>query len=202
MQRSWSIAALTLGSLALSLGLIVSDAEAVVWEIQEGVLVEQAVAAVTCEVLPGENMDAHTITWYPGPHGDGGIRFFPSWNWGTPLVGDWLCWLYDSPTVIIWWEGIFWSPCPTITIQLTGCNSNDGWVDIYVDGVLEFSHNCYHATNTSVRLIGSGLPNVIHTVRIQTRPGGGDVPLDYVAGGAGPSSMEGTTWGRIKNMYR
>ena len=46
------------------------------------------------EVLPGEDMDGHVITWYPGPHSTaGGVRFWPSLSWGTPVAGDQICWL-------------------------------------------------------------------------------------------------------------
>ncbi len=133
------------------------------------------------EVLPGEDMDGHVITWGPVPHPGGGVRFWSSWNWDAPVAGDTLCWLYDDLSAIVWWRGTFNNPSTKIQIQLKGCDNNDGWADIYVDGVLEFSYNSLHAVGTDVTIIGQGLSNIPHTVSIQTRIDGGDVSLDYVA---------------------
>lgn len=146
------------------------------WTVVEGLHVPQNDPGY-CEVLPGEDMDpTHTITWSSTK-----VRFFPSWNWGTPQPGDILCWLYDSPTQPIWWQGVFNHAGDTLVIQLINCDDNDGWVDVYVDGRLEFSYNSYHATYTNVQLVGMGFGHFPHTVKLQTRISGGHVAIDYVA---------------------
>ena len=155
------------------------------------------------EVLPAEDMDGHTITWYPGPNSDnynGGVAFAPSGTWNTPQPGDDLCWLYDDQSgggEIIWWQGIFNNPSTSVLIQLWSCDNNDGWADIYVDGSLEFSYNSWHATGTFVVISGEGLSNSLHTVKIQTRSQGGDVSLDYVATPAQVQVPTVTEWGMV-----
>lgn len=132
------------------------------------------------EVIPGEDMDNHNVTWSAN-----NVRFFPSWNWSNPRPGDQLCWLYDSPAQNIWWKSTFFRASRSIYVQLNGCDNNDGWVDIFVDNVLEYSYDSYHAQSSPVLICGSGFNNVAHTVQLQTRRGGcphvGDVSIDYIA---------------------
>ncbi len=151
------------------------------WSVFEGLYVSQSNPSFV-EVLPGEDMDpTHVITW--GPPGQ--VRFYPSWSWDVPQPGDDRCWLYGSSSTIVWWQGVFNNPSDSVEVQLRACDSNDGWADIFVDGVLAFSYQSYHATYTDVTLMGTGLTYVAHTVKIQTRllgePGAGDVHIDYVA---------------------
>jgi len=133
------------------------------------------------EVMPGEDMDDHDITWHPGTSLEGGVWFGPSGNPGSPLPEDELCWLLDSPREAIWWQGVFEAPSTSVQIQLDATDANDGWVDVFVDDSLAFSYYSRHETHTDVMIVGTGLPEAVHAVRIQTRPGGGDVSLDYVA---------------------
>lgn len=129
------------------------------------------------EVLPAEDMDGHTITWGPNSH----VRFWPSLNYGTPKTGDIHCWLYGGSGVT-WWEGQFNNPSTEVRIQLPSCNSNDGMVNIYVNGIFEHSYNSQHATPADVLIIGTGLSYTNHLVRIETSANyGGDIHLDYVA---------------------
>ncbi len=126
------------------------------------------------EVLPAEDMDGHAITWGPSGH----VRFYPSWNWDTPQPGDEVCWLYGQSGVT-WWQGVFNNPSTVVDIQFGHSDSNDGWADIYVDGVLEFSINTLNRGWFTVR--GTDLAPTAHTVEIQTRASGRDLSFDYVA---------------------
>ena len=160
-----------------------TSAYAATWTVDVGAHVPQGDPGFT-EVMPAEDMDpAHP---YPGSinWSASNVRFYPSWSWGTPVAGDYLCWLYDSPTQNIWWSGTFNQPSTSVHIQLINCDGNDGWVDIYVDGALEYSYQTLNKGN--VAIMGVGLPNVAHTVQLQTRPSGGDVSIDYVAQPAHP----------------
>ena len=168
--------------------LMTSGALASTWTVYEPLHIPQASPPYS-EVIPGEDLDpAHpygtNINWSGGLTSPD-VRFFPSWSWGTPVAGDWLCWLYDT-NYVVWWEGVFNEPSDSLTVQLASCNSNDGWADIYVDGAYEFSYNSYHASSTNVVITGEGLNYGVHTVKIQTRAYGGDVSLDYVAAPAIP----------------
>jgi hypothetical protein len=161
------------------------------WKVNEGVVVGQG-SSLWTEVLPAEDMDpAHphpgNIDWYPGPHStSGGVRFWPSYQWGTPSPAepDTVCWLYNSSSSIIWWQGSFNNPTTEIVIQLDRCDSNDGIIDIYVDGNLEYSYDSYHATSTQVQIVGTGLSKAPHQVKLQTRlapPGTETLSINYVA---------------------
>ena len=193
------LAIFALSGVLLGLGIVLPAQGAGVWTVHEGAYVSQAGAALTCEILPAEDMDGHTITWYP----NWGVFFLPSGHMNSPVPGDTLCELQDDPSGMTLWEGLFWGQSQTVTIQLVGCDNNDGWLDIQVDGgSIAFSYNAWHGTVTNARLVGSGLTNAVHTVTLRTRPRGGDVRLDYVAGGVGPSPVSPTTWGEIKSLYR
>ena len=147
-----------------------------VWRVYEPLHVDQNDPRFT-EVLPAEDMDGHMITWGPAAS----VRFWPSWNWNVPAAGDQLCWLYDQAAAVTWWQGTFNQPSTSIDIQFENCDNNDGWADIWVDGVLAYSINTFRATYTDITVCGENLPFVAHTVKIATRAGGGDVSLDYVA---------------------
>lgn len=154
-----------------------SAASAVTVQVKNGTFVAQNDPR-WLEVIPAEDMDAHAVTWSAN-----NVRFFPSWQWQNPKAGDQLCWLYDSLTQIIWWNsGAFNRLSTDIWVQLNGCDQNDGWADIYVDGVLRCSVNTNHNPSYAIAILISGLPLARHTVRIQTRTdGSGDVSIDYVA---------------------
>jgi len=190
--------------IVLALASVTALAGVGVWQVQENSYVPQASAATCNEILPAEDMDIHNITWWPAAGGNlnGGVRFWPSLSWDNPVAGDWLCWLYDNPTFIVVWQGTFFQPSQTVVVQLKNCDNNDGWVDVFVDGVFEFSYNSFHAAFTDVRLIGTGFANAAHQVELQTKFSGGDVSVDYCAGGAGASDNDPTTWGSIKALYR
>jgi hypothetical protein len=176
-----------------------------VWDVQDGVHVGQGNAGQCTEILPGEDMDGvHVITWWPNVGGglNGGVRFFPSWSWNNPAAGDMLCFLYDSPTFIVWWQGTFLNPSQEVVVQLMNCDNNDGWVDVYVDGLFEFAYNSFHNVSTNVRLVGTGFGNFAHIVDLQTHLSGGDVSIDYVAGGSAASAADPSTWGSIKALFK
>ena len=173
--------------LVIAALLTTGSGQAATWVVHPGTHVPQGDPGFV-EVMPAEDMDpAHP---YPGSinWSASNVRFYPSWSWGTPMAGDYICWLYDSPTANIWWSGTFNQPSTSVHIQLINCDGNDGWVDIYVDGVLEYSYQTLNKGN--VAIMGVGLPNVAHTVQLQTRlstaAGAGDVSIDYVAQPAHP----------------
>lgn len=205
MRVMISVTVAALIGLTLALSPVAILAGVGVWQVQENTYVAQGNAAQCTEVLPGEDMDGvHVITWWPnaGGNGNGGVRFFQSLRWDNPAAGDIVCWLYDSPTFIVWWQGTFLNPSTEVVVQLQGSDSNDGWVDVYVDGGFEFAYNSYHNVPTNVRLVGTGFANVAHIVDLQARLSGNDVSIDYVAGGSAPSASDPTTWGSIKAIYR
>jgi predicted secreted hydrolase len=147
------------------------------WAVMEESYVPQGDGSFS-EVLPAEDMDGHDITWHSG---SGSVQFFPS-NGTSPESGDNRCFMYDGSTYdVSWWQGVFTQPSTEIRIQLVASDWNDGWADIYVDGVLAFSYNSHHADYTDVAIVGEGLSYQAHTVKIQTRASGGDVSLDYLA---------------------
>ncbi len=159
------------------------------WSIYENLHIPQNEPSLV-EVIPGENLDAsHAVTWWnqgagTPTHGTGGgVRFFPSWRWDAPQAGDDRAWLYDKADEPIWWQSTFNTPSDTVQVQLIDCDANDGWVDVYVDGLLEASFHTARQQATDIVLVGEGLNVQQHTVRLQTRNGGGDVALDYVAVG-------------------
>jgi hypothetical protein len=157
------------------------------WSVAENLHIPQNEPSLV-EVIPGEDMDAaHAVSWWnrgagTPTHGPGGgVRFFPSWRWDAPQPGDDRAWLYDKADESIWWQSSFNTPSDTVQIQLIDCDANDGWVDVYVDGLLELSYHTARQQPTDMVLVGEGLSLQQHTVRIETRNGGGDVALDYVA---------------------
>ena len=55
-------------------------------EVKDGVYIPQD-SALHYEVIPSEENSSKT-SWYGGPHSvsNGGVRFYDSWNWGTPAA--------------------------------------------------------------------------------------------------------------------
>jgi hypothetical protein len=164
-----------------------------VWAVYDPLYIAQGAGGLG-EILPAEDMDNHAISW--GPVGQPPnqnpptwVRFWPSFNWGAPAAGDQLCWLYDQAAALTWWQGTFIQPSTSVYVQLKNCDNNDGWADIFVDGVLECSYNSLHANFTDVGVFGQGLNNQAHTVEIFTRAGGGDVSIDYVSHVPEPASL-------------
>ncbi|MGA1979421.1 MAG: hypothetical protein ABSG99_02495 [Sedimentisphaerales bacterium] len=157
--------------------LMSSSTYAAVFQVKRGTFVAQNDPR-WLEVIPAEDMDAHAVTWSAN-----NVRFFPSWQWQNPKPGDQLCWLYDSPTVQIWWNsGRFNRLSTDVWVQLNGCDQNDGDAEIYVDGALICTVNTHNNPGTAIAILITKLPLARHTVEIRTKTNGtGDVSIDYVA---------------------
>jgi len=166
-----------------------------VWQAIEGAHLPQN-SPLYAEVIPAESDASNRVDWWGGQGSvDGGVRFAPSQSFIAPQPGDDRCWLYDHPTERIWWQGKFALTSSTIYIQLVGCDTNDGLMDVYVDGNKVFTYDCEHQETTDVRIIGSLLENKAHTVTIKTYKedpylNNGDVPIDYIA-------LRATTFGSL-----
>ncbi len=142
---------------------------------------------------PGE---AHAMLWTDffvpaqGPAPVGAVINTRPGNIGCPPVG-WppnyaqFCWLYGSSGD--WWQVTFFPELSYLKmyIRFRDCDNNDGWAEVYVNGILQVAYDAYYPTEpgnnpTNGLLVGRGLPPV-GSVEIMTIPGDGDVSLDYVA---------------------
>ncbi len=155
-----------------------------VWTVKEGEHVPQGDPSFV-EVVPAEDMDPNhprpaNIDW-----SQSGVRFYPSWSWNNPQPGDYICWLYDWTGGVRWWKCVFNQPSTSLHIQLVGCDGNDGWVDIFLDGSSAPDYSYQTKDKNKVAIQVGGLANIAHTVELRTRPSGhdgaGDVSFDYVA---------------------
>ncbi|MBN1765094.1 MAG: hypothetical protein JW860_07545 [Sedimentisphaerales bacterium] len=133
------------------------------------------------------------------------IVFYPSWNHGStgPDPDDTLCWLFDYVSSLgdpVWWKGEFDTDylCDQIYIQFHGCDNNDGWADIFVgqykaDLIYEenpdYSYDTKDLTSLGITVDSINF-STNGAVRIQNRPAGGDVSIDYIAKSISPEKAD------------
>lgn len=117
----------------------------------------------------------------------GGVEWYgplstPPRHGPPPQSTDRLVWLYgpDNP----WWQGAFSLASDEVWVQLSGCDSNDGVAEIWLDGV----HECDTLTtrNKGAVLIKlEELANSAHTIKVRKKTAGAtynyDVSIAYVA---------------------
>ncbi|KUK09960.1 MAG: PKD domain containing protein, partial [Clostridia bacterium 41_269] len=65
-----------------------------------------------------------------------------------------------------------------VYVQLNDCDHNDGYIDVYVDGVFYGSQNTRGQGHYACEI--TNLPNTTHTVEVKTG-GNGDLHIDYFA---------------------